>query len=74
MIQHARDRRDTDAAGDQYRMRGRLIEREIIARRRNRQRCAHPQLFMHLTRTAATVAIIEYPHHIAVLLGRRVQQ
>ena len=52
-LHHAPDRRDADAAGDQHRFLGRLMETEIVARRADLERLADAQLVMDVARAAA---------------------
>ncbi|MCY1433890.1 hypothetical protein D9M71_499320 [compost metagenome] len=74
LAEHAVDRRDADTAGHQHAVPGAQVELEVVARRRDRQLHADPQLPVHIFRAATAVAITQDADHIAATVARRVEQ
>ncbi|MNE56666.1 hypothetical protein D3C80_1515910 [compost metagenome] len=70
LAEHAVDRGDTDATGDQHVMTGVRVEGEVVARLRDVQLAADAQLLMNERRTAAAVAVAQDANHIATLVAR----
>ncbi|CAM2159779.1 hypothetical protein PT2222_60194 [Paraburkholderia tropica] len=71
---HAQHRCHADAARDQQRRRRRFVEREVVARRADRQRRAAAQFLVQPARTAAALCVVQYADHIAAALFGRVDE
>ncbi len=71
---HAEDRRDADAAGNEDARRGRFLEREVIARRTDGQGVARAQHFVQIARAAATLRVLVDADQVAMPFLRRVEQ
>ena len=71
---HGQQRRDTDSAGHENRMRRRLVELEVVARRADVQDVADLQLVMQIGRSAACVRVAPDRDDVAMVLGRVVAQ
>jgi len=74
MADHRQDRRDADAAGDEDMARRAVLERESIARRRDRQQIAGPDPVDQAGRAAAALVLALDRDHIAMPVGRVVRQ
>jgi hypothetical protein len=68
-VRHREERRDADAAGHQQHVRGRLVELEVLARRRDEDPSALAEDPVHQRRAAAAPRLAQHPDRPAVAVG-----